>query len=59
MKTIEILQHNIEWWLDDDSIVELDESDIEHINQMIREGYNCGELNHANDEIHGSWSIKK
>lgn len=58
MKT-EILQHQIDWWLDDDSIVELDESDIEHIEQMIKDGYSEGELNHGQFEIRGYWKIIK
>lgn len=55
----EILQHNIEWWLDDESIKELDESDTQHIACMIIDGYSSGELNHGEEEIRGGWAIKK
>lgn len=58
MKT-EILQHQIEYWFDEDSILELDESDIEHITKMITEGYSEGELNHGETEIRGYWKIIK
>lgn len=35
----EIIQHKIEWWLDDDSIKNLDDSDLDHIQRMIIDGY--------------------
>ena len=54
-----ILQHTISWWLDDDTIKELDECDTEHIEQIIKDGCSAGELNHGKDEIHGWWEIKK
>lgn len=57
--TTEILQHKIDWWLDDDSIKELDDSDIEHIHYMIEQGYSEGELNHSDKEIRGWWKIVK
>lgn len=53
-----ILQHKIGWWIgEDDSIKELDESDIEHIKQAIIDGYNQGELIHGEDGIRGWWHI--
>lgn len=63
----EILQHKIEYWLDDDTNTEvLDDSDIEHIENMIKEGYNEGELNHLDrqkaygqQEVRGWWKIIK
>lgn len=56
-KTVEVLQHKIEWWLDDEHIVNLDDSDLEHIAYMITQGYSEGELNHGEDEIEGYWKI--
>lgn len=47
----EILQHKIKWWLD--------ESDIEHIERCIRNGFSSGELNHGEMEIRGGWEITK
>lgn len=55
----EILQHKIDWWLEDDSILELDEFDLEHIRDAIADGYSEGELNHGNEEIKGYWKIIK
>ena len=55
----EILQHKIDWWLDDDTIKELDDSDTEHIAYMITQGYSEGELNHGKDEVRGWWKIVK
>ncbi len=54
--TIEILQHQVSWWLDGPG--ELDESDIEHLTKMITEGYSSGELNHGAEEVRGGWEIK-
>lgn len=58
-----IMQHKITWFLDGhDRPNELDESSVEHIEHMIREGFNQGELIVANDEgllqSRGWWSIK-
>jgi len=57
-ETIEVLQHTIaysyrEW----DG--EPDECDIEHLEKMIKEGYNQGELNTGQEEHSGWWEIKK
>ncbi len=54
-----IYQHDIEWSLEDESVKELDDSDIEHIAYMISEGYSEGELNHGEQEVRGWWKIKR
>jgi hypothetical protein len=58
-----ILQHEISWFLGGhDGPNELDASSVEHIERMIREGFNQGELLVANDEgllsWRGWWSIE-
>lgn len=40
----EILGHDISWFVDADSIKELDESSIEHIEKLIKDGYTQGSL---------------
>ena len=59
MEIVEVLQHNIEWSLEDENIEKLDECDLEHIAYMITQGCNQGELNHGEDEVRGWWKIKK
>jgi hypothetical protein len=61
MNEIEILQHkiSINWFIDEDAPIELDESDTEHITKMIIDGFNEGELNHGNEEVRGYWKIVK
>lgn len=54
-----VLQHKIDWWLDDESITELDDSDLEHIAYQITQGVSGGELNHGQEEIRGGWEIAK
>lgn len=63
---IGILQHDIRWWLydeDDDHEIELDDSDEDYIYKMIKEDYNCGELElEVHDQIKprivkGHWEI--
>lgn len=69
-RKIDILQHEIEFYIQDDEGVniknELPEYDIEHIEEMIKDGYHTGEicasifLNETDDEpteCHGWWSI--
>lgn len=57
----EILQHNIAWWLrGGDAPTELDEFSVEHIANLIGEGYNQGELCVMVDgekEYRGWWHI--
>ncbi len=67
----EIYQHNINWWLKDEegnlleSLSEMSEADIEHIQEMIAEGYNQGQLiSNIFDgddvkEYYGWWKIAK
>lgn len=62
----EILQHPVKWWVYSNVIKELPESDIEHIERMIKEGYSRGELNvswydrlNRYHETRGWWQIKK
>lgn len=58
---IEILHHDISYYLDDDSIMELGDCESEQIEYMIGQGYIEGELNKTgtddNDGIRGYWSI--
>lgn len=62
-REITILQHNISYYLDDDSMIELGDSESEHIEYMIGQGYCEGELNKSgkdgNDGIRGWWKIVK
>jgi len=64
-KTIRILGHNIEYRYFYGFDGEMDESDIEHIKEMIAEGMVGGELctsdpNPDSDEDHyGWWEISK
>lgn len=53
----EILLHRINWWLDDDSVAELDEDDTYHIKKCIEDGYREGDLNHGQKQIRGWWKI--
>ena len=61
-KNIEILFHNISYYLEDGSSIEVGDSEYEHIVYMINEGYSSGELNRydqENDiETRGWWSIE-
>lgn len=62
----EILQHRISWWLrDKDDLptpTELDECSVEHIERLIKEGYNQGDLcvlgDDGDTEWRGWWSIE-
>lgn len=58
----EILQHRIAWWLrGNDAPQKLDDCSIEHIEKLIKEGYNQGELcvlgNDGDTEYRGWWRI--
>lgn len=60
----EVLEHDISWWVDSNSVKELDESSIEHIKKMIEQGITQGELcitygRHRNLETWGWWYIIK
>ena len=55
-KTIEILQHEISYYYDEDQ--EMPEDEQDHVKEMINEGYVEGELN-DNNENRGWWSIVK
>ncbi len=57
-----ILQHRIAWWLRGESAPEeLDDCSVEHIEKLIKEGYNQGELcvlgNDGDTEYRGWWRI--
>ena len=56
-KTIEILQHNIEYWYDNDQ--DMPEHEQEHVQEMITQGYSQGELNDETDtkQNRGWWKI--
>jgi len=60
-----ILQHEISYFFREDEQRELNECDIEHIEEAIKEGYNQGELcqidcsNHDEIEYRGWWKIVK
>lgn len=58
-KTIEILQHKISYWYDNDQ--EMPESEQDYVKHMIEEGYNEGELNCVvgDEEVRGWWKIVK
>lgn len=62
-RVVEILQHRISWFFrGDDAPTELDESSIEHIEGLIKEGYNQGELcfldNDTEQTFRGWWHIE-
>ena len=50
-RTIEILQHKISYWYKKDQ--EMPGHEIEHVTEMIIEGYSEGELN--DDNINRGW----
>ena len=58
-KRIEILQHQISYWYDNDQ--DMPEHEIEHVQKMIIEDYNQGELNDETDteQNRGWWKIVK
>lgn len=60
-RMIEILKHEICYWYDDDQ--EMPESEQEHVQNMIIQGYSSGELNclmpDGNTENRGWWSVLK
>jgi len=60
-KTTEILLHSIGWGYRDFEPEELPESEVEHIESLIKEGYNQGELCYYDSEIEveyrGWWKI--
>lgn len=59
-RTIEILQHNISYWYNEDQ--EMPECEEEYIKEMIIEGYSSGELNCLmpdDSENRGWWEIKR
>jgi hypothetical protein len=69
---IEILQHDISYYLDDGTAIELGDCESEHIESCIVQGYCEGELCRSyvgnddrrqsddfEDEVRGYWSIKK
>ncbi len=55
-----ILQHIIVYWFEKDGLT-LNDTDREHIEVLIKEGYREGELNQlvSGQEIRGWWSIKQ
>ncbi len=60
---VEILQHQVEYWFKDNPDRELDECNIEHLEKMIKKGYNSGELCQydpsTEQEYRGWWKIVK
>jgi hypothetical protein len=68
---IEILQHDISYYLDDDTVIEYGDSESETIEYMIGQGFSEGELcrsyvgddarrqDDVNDEVRGYWKIVK
>lgn len=62
--TVDILQHRVVWYLRGNTPypTELDESQLEHIKSMIRQGFNQGELlKHDTDgemTHRGWWQIR-
>lgn len=61
--SVEILQHKVEYWFRDEPELEVNECDIEHLEQMIKEGYSSGELCQYDcekeEEYRGWWKIIK
>lgn len=57
MKKVTILQHNIEYWYDNDQ--DMPDHEREHVCYMITEGYSEGELNDSTDaeDNRGYWKI--
>jgi len=59
MKNIEILQHNILYWYDNNQ--DIPEHEIEHIENMIKKGYRSGRLVDSDPESYkdntGWWKI--
>jgi len=58
----EILCHDVSWWVDVDSVTELDDCSIEHIEQCITDGCRQGDLNvsygkNMQKEATGWWYI--
>jgi hypothetical protein len=53
----EILKHRISWTCDSETIKELDEWSIEHIEKLIKDGYSSGELYIGEEEVRGWWKI--
>ena len=63
-RLITALQHNISYWLDDDSIMESGDCEHEHIEYMIGQGFAEGELCKTIDDapggsVKGYWKIVK
>jgi hypothetical protein len=60
-KEVEILQHTIKYYYDND--MDMPKHEQEHVKEMIIEGYNQGELNclmpDGDTEIRGWWQIVK
>jgi len=61
-KNIEILQHDISWFVDNERITEMDSASIEHIENLIKNGFSSGEVHICygkNDEkmASGWWNI--
>ena len=57
----QILLHNIDYWFRDIENLLIDTCGIEHIENMIKEGYNQGELCQYDNEqeFRGWWEIVK
>lgn len=58
----EILQHDVSWFVESNSVTELDECSIEHIEESIKDGYSSGSLHVTygksnNKETSGYWRI--
>ena len=61
-KITEIAQHKIDYWYYDNDM-EMPDSDREHVQAMIIEGYHSGELccipDNEDIEVYGWWKIVK
>lgn len=58
----EILGHDVSWWVDANSVKELDEASIEHIENHIKNGTSQGDLNvsygkNYEKQTNGWWHI--
>ena len=60
-RVVIILQHAISYWFEKYDL-EVNDIDIEHIEQCIKDGCNQGELNQLvgeNEEVRGWWKIER
>jgi len=57
----EIYGHEVRWWVDSDEVKALDDVSIEHIGNLLSDGYTSGELHvtygdNYDEETYGWWT---